>query len=95
MHSNLRILYILIFITAVTGGVWLYTQPAGQLTSIEGTDFAVDDTSTIDKIFIADMDGVEVTLSRPERGRLWDLNGKYKAREDAVKLLLKETMKIY
>ena len=45
MHSNLRILYVLIFITAVTGGVWLYTQPAGQLASIEGTDFAVEDTS--------------------------------------------------
>ena len=89
MHSNLRILYILIFITAVTGGVWLYTQPAGQLTSIEGTDFAVDDTSTIDKIFIADMDGKSVTLTRPEQGKLWDLNGRFKAREDAVTLLLK------
>jgi hypothetical protein len=89
MHSNLRILYVLIFITAVTGGVWLYTQPAGQLTSIEGTDFAVDDTSTIDKIFIADMDGKSVTLTRPEQGKLWDLNGRFKAREDAVTLLLK------
>ena len=89
MHSNLRILYVLIFITAVTGGVWLYTQPAGQLTSNEGTDFAVDDTSTIDKIFIADMDGKSVTLTRPEQGKVWDLNGRFKAREDAVTLLLK------
>ena len=89
MHSNLRILYVLIFITAVTGGVWLYTQPAGQLASIEGTDFAVEDTSKVDKIFIADMDGKSVTLTRPEQGRLWDLNGRFKAREDAVDLLLK------
>ena len=89
MHSNLRILYVLIFITAVTGGVWLYTQPAGQLASIEGTDFAVEDTSKVDKIFIADMDGKSVTLTRPEQGKLWDLNGRFKAREDAVNLLLK------
>ena len=89
MHSNLRILYVLIFITAVTGGVWFYTQPAGQLASIEGTDFAVDDTSTVDKIFIADMDGKSVTLTRPEQGKLWELNGRFKAREDALNLILK------
>ena len=89
MHSNLRILYVLILITAVTGGVWLYTQPEGQLASIAGTDFAVADTSKIDKIFIADMDGKSVTLTRPEQGSLWDLNGRFKAREDAVTLLLK------
>ena len=89
MHSNLRILYVLIFITAVTGGVWFYTQPAGQLAAIAGTDFAVADTSAIDKIFIADMDGKSVTLTRPEQGRLWELNGRFKAREDAVALLLK------
>ena len=89
MHSNRRILYVLIFITAVTGGVWLYTQPAGQLAGIAGTDFAVSDTSKIDKIFIADMDGKSVTLTRPEQGRLWELNGRFKAREDAVTLLLK------
>ena len=70
MHSNLRILYVLILITAVTGGVWLYTQPEGQLASIAGTDFAVADTSKVDKIFIADMDGKSVTLTRPEQGRL-------------------------
>ena len=89
MHSNLRILYVLMLITAVTGGVWLYTQPAGQLASIEGTDFAVTDTSLVDKIFIADMDGKSVTLARPDKGKLWGLNGRFKAREDAVTLLLK------
>ena len=89
MHSNLRILYILVALTLVTAGVWWLQGNQGRLDRIEGTDFGIVDTSKVDKIFIADMDGVEVTLTRPERGRLWDLNGKYKAREDAVKLLLK------
>ena len=88
MHSNLRILYILVALTVVTAGVW-WLQQQGRLDHIEGTDFGIVDTSKVDKIFIADMDGVEVTLTRPERGRLWDLNGKFKAREDAVNLLLK------
>ena len=89
MHSNLRILYILVALTLVTAGVWWLQGNQGRLDRIEGTDFGIVDTSKVDKIFIADMDGVEVTLTRPERGRLWDLNGKFKAREDAVNLLLK------
>lgn len=89
MHSNLRILYVLIALTLVTAGVWWLQGSKGSLAQIEGTDFGIVDTSKVDKIFIADMDGEEVTLTRPAKGRLWDLNGKFKAREDAVNLLLK------
>lgn len=89
MHSNLRILYVLIALTVVLGVVMMWQQPAGLLSQIDGTDFAIEDTSTIDRIFIADMDGRQVLLERPESGRLWDVNGQFKAREDAVNLLLK------
>ena len=90
MHANLRILYVLIVLTALTGGVWWFTmEDKGALASIEGTDFAIADTSAVDKIFIADMDGQSVTLTRPAKGSLWDVNGRFKAREDAVDLLLK------
>lgn len=90
MHANLRILYVLIALTLLTGAVWWFTmEDRGALASIEGTDFAIADTSAVDKIFIADMDGKSVTLTRPAKGRLWDVNGAFKAREDAVDLLLK------
>ncbi|MDA0946010.1 MAG: hypothetical protein RLZZ314_578 [Bacteroidota bacterium] len=89
MHANLRILYLLVALTAVLGMVWWFQDPQGALAHIEGTQFAIEDTSKVDKIFIADMDGNAVTLTRPTRGRLWDLNGRFKAREDAVALLLK------
>lgn len=89
MHANLRILYVLMALTAATAGVWWFQGGQGLLSDVEGTAFGIEDTSLVDKIFIADMDGGQVTLTRPESGRLWDLNGKYKAREDAVKLLLK------
>ena len=89
MHANLRILYVLIALTAVTAGVWWFQGGKGELSQVAGTEFGIADTSLVDKIFIADMDGGQVTLTRPESGRLWDLNGQYKAREDAVKLLLK------
>ena len=89
MHANLRILYVLVALTALTAGVWWFQGGKGELSEVAGTEFGIADTSLVDKIFIADMDGKQVTLTRPEKGRLWNLNGKYKAREDAVKLLLK------
>ena len=89
MNANLRILYVLIAFTLVLGGFWWFNKPIGELASVSGTDFGIKDTAAVDRIFIADMDGGQVTLTRPSSGRLWDLNGKYKAREDAVNLLLK------
>lgn len=89
MHANLRILYVLIALTGVTAGIWWFQGGKGELSQVAGTEFGIRDTSRVDKIFIADMDGGQVTLTRPASGRLWDLNGEYKAREDAVKLLLK------
>ena len=89
MHANLRILYVLIALTMVTAGVWWFQGGQGNLAQIKGTDFAIADTSTVDKIFIADMDGGQVTLTRPTQGSLWEVNGQFKAREDAVNLLLK------
>ena len=90
MHANLRIFYLLLALTVTLGVVWYVQTPEGSLAEIEGTDFRVDDTSRVDKIFIADMDGKSVTLTRPAQGSLWDLNGRFKAREDAVTLLLKK-----
>ena len=89
MHSNLRILYVLVALTAVTAAVWWFQGGEGDMAKIDGVDFAVVDTSLVDKIFIADMAGKHVTLTRPEKGRLWDVNGTYKARHDALQLLLK------
>ena len=89
MHANLRIFYLLLALTVTLGVVWYVQTPEGSLAAIEGTDFRVHDTARVDKIFIADMDGNTALLTRPKSGRLWDLNGRYKAREDAVNLLLK------
>jgi hypothetical protein len=53
------------------------------------TDFAIEDTSTVTKIFIANKNGETALLEREKGDRLWMLNGKYLAREDATTLLLK------
>src|SRR5437016_379839 len=50
-------------------------------------DFAVQDTASITKIFLADRDNNTTTLQKVKPG-MWKLNDKYFARNDAVSLLL-------
>lgn len=54
-------------------------------------DFAVADTASVTKIFLADKSGKMVTLERTEKEG-WTVNGQHKARLDVVKTLL-ETIK--
>lgn len=54
-------------------------------------DFAVEDTATVTKIFLADKKNNTILLSRQENGT-WTLNDKYLARKSGIDLLL-ETMK--
>ena len=51
-------------------------------------NFAVDDTASIGKIFIADMSKKTVTLERDNNGG-WTVNQKYIVRPDAMNTLLK------
>lgn len=52
----------------------------------ELSNFAVEDISTIDKIFIADKQNNTVTLDKVENG--WKVNQKFYAREDAIENIL-------
>ena len=56
-------------------------------------DFAVADTASISKIFLADKSGNAVTLERKAPGH-WTVNGKYNARPDAVQTLLYTIKKV-
>ncbi len=69
------------------------------LTSRNGTmrqqenDFAVNDTSNITKIFLADKNNHTVKLQRLDEGS-WKLNDKYAASSDLVPILLKTLLTI-
>jgi hypothetical protein len=65
----------------------------GSTTRREQTDFAIKDTASVGKIFIADTYGNTILLER-DNGP-WMVNGRYKAREDAAKLLLETFRNIY
>lgn len=87
---NKKNILLLALLLAVVGvAIYFYKQDQGSsIKSNPFTQFAIEDTNTITKIFIADHDGNTALLERSNNSRLWDLNRKYKAREDAVKNLL-------
>lgn len=54
---------------------------------IDDRDFAVADTASITKLFLADKGNRSVVLERKASG-VWMVNGKYPVRPDAIRLLL-------
>lgn len=89
MKKNLTLLIILIILAAVSG-MFLYFSEDKEIVSDELLgDFAIVDTSLVDKIFIADTEGGSIELTKDPETNKWRLNGEYDAREDAVELLLK------
>jgi hypothetical protein len=90
MHRNLRLFYLLLLLTALVAGAnWYTSRNSGNLAEDEAVAFAVDDTASISRIFIADRDGGVADLERIPGERYWLLNGEHWARKDAVDLLLK------
>lgn len=95
MKKNLLLLGILILLAALSGiGYWLSDSSASSLADNPLADFAIEDTSSVTKIFITDKSGESALLEREKGDVLWTLNGKYLAREDATRLLLKTFKRI-
>lgn len=88
MFKKNRILIIATLVLAAIA-VWLIMQTRSG-TVQERHDFAVEDTASVTKIFLADRSGKSIEIER--EGNRWRLNKKYYARRDAVKTLL-ETLK--
>lgn len=70
-----------------TIALWFFAKDKKNTIKKELRDFAINDTSSITKIFLASKSGQQVLLEKKGVGH-WELNGKYKARTDAVNLLL-------
>lgn len=84
-----KITYILILIVLlIAAGYFFFREQEGKSTlKEEYSDFAVKDTSNINRIFISDQEGVSADLQRQEDGS-WTINGKYRARQSSINMLL-------
>ena len=76
---------IVIILAAVA--VWLVRSKGNGTVDEKLKNFAVEDTSLVNKIYLVDKTGKNVTLTREGTGA-WKVNNKYPARRDAINLLL-------
>ncbi|MFT6845219.1 MAG: hypothetical protein ACJAUV_001410 [Flavobacteriales bacterium] len=82
--KNIVLLCILFVVVAL--GLYYKNQPTSTLAG-SVSNFAINDTSSIQKINIADTFGNKITLERQEKG-LWKLNSTYLAKETSINVLL-------
>lgn len=85
MKKNRTILLIVLALLLIAAGLW-FTNSYSTLRKGEA-NFAVQDTASITKIFIADKNNNEVTLTRDTSGA-WLVNGE-KAQPEKVRTFLK------
>jgi len=85
MKKNSILLLLVVVLAAVA--YWLYSGRDTGTISEEMRDFAVRDTGSIVKIFMADKAGNKVLLEK-KSAIDWSLNGSNMARPDAIKTLL-------
>lgn len=85
---------LLLVLIAVLGTVLVLFMTRDDSSSIkkELRDFAVQDTASVDKIFMVKKSNEQVTLTR--EGNNWVVNGNYNVRTDAIDLLLKTIHRI-
>lgn len=81
---------LLLILAGVT--VWVTQQDRSSTMRKELTDFAIEDTASIDRILLKDEQGNRIQLDRSESG--WIVNEQYVARPDAVDILLRTMNKL-
>lgn len=85
----------MVIVLAVLGALALWLSARDRGTTLSGplTDFAIADTSSVDRIFIAQKDGRSVDLRRQDDGT-WTVNDIYRANPIPVRLLLKTFLRV-
>lgn len=91
LKKNLKLLVALVTL-AIIATILILKNSSSTLKK-ELSDFAIKDTASIDKFFIADKSGNKVLLERKNNFE-WTLNGKYKARPDVVNNFLSVICKL-
>jgi hypothetical protein len=96
MKNNKVIIALAVILIAIATFIYIRNNNVkqGTMDDMEGakSDFAIKDTSSITKIFIADAQGVSVTLSKAKDN--WIVDDKYIARPDNIRLLMKTFSRI-
>jgi len=81
-------IYILLILVLVIIAIVLVLNNKKTTLKKELRDFAIPDTSIVDKIFMVDKENNKVELTRDRTHNQWKVNHKFVARKDAIDVLL-------
>lgn len=88
MGSNKKIRIAALSVLLLSGiSFWIITKNQSGTIRKELFDFAVTDTASINRIYMVNTAGTQITLEKQSAGQ-WQVNGKFKARNDAIKNLM-------
>lgn len=85
MKNKNRLLLVLLVLLGILAGVLFFTKKLGTIQH-ELKDFAIQDSASVDKIFLADKAGKSVKLTRTGNG--WLVNDSFPARQEAINTIL-------
>ena len=89
MHRKQLFYFLLILL--ISALIWfLSTDKKSTITN--DNNFAISDTASVSRIFIADRSGKTITLDRIEKA--WTVNNKYEVRKDAITTILNTIQQI-
>ncbi len=92
MRKNRVAIVLLIILAGISAFLLIYKNRTNTLDK-ESSSFAVEDTSSITKVFLADKQNNTVTLTKNNPGN-WTVNNEFKASKDIVNMLLKTIMSV-
>lgn len=84
MKKN-KFLIIALLVLIAIASYFFISKSSGTLKN-ELKDFAIEDTASIDKIFISDYTGDKVTLTRGDK--YWVVDGAHKARPESIEVIM-------
>jgi len=90
MKKNTYLIVIVAFL-ALAGAFLLLNPRSGTLSRNE-SDFSIRDTSSVQRIFLADRSGNQIDLQR--QGSRWMINGEFEARREALEQFLSTMMRL-
>jgi len=82
-----------VLVIVVSVALYYYNSPGSSTIKGQQSDFAIEDTSSVTKIFLSDKANNNITLERQVEGG-WKLNNQYVARQDAINNILETIMRI-
>lgn len=84
--KNKKIQITILLILTLVSGYFIFNNQKGSIKK-ELRDFAIEDTATVDKLFLVDKQNNSILLERKQD--YWTVNGNYEARQDLINIVLK------